>query len=87
MSPSPQMTLSIKHCILAYLHASPSWVWAGTLAREVGRENKTKESVVERRARELHEAGLVDREYAQVNGEGPKCVRYKLHQDTPQPLL
>jgi predicted transcriptional regulator len=80
------MTISIKTCILAYLHASPSWVWAGTLAREVGRENKTKESVVERRARELHEAGLVDSEYVQVEGVGPRCVRYRLHKDTPQSL-
>jgi predicted transcriptional regulator len=43
-----------------------------------------KESVIKRRTRELYKSGIIDRDYEQVEGRGPRCVRYKL---APEPSL
>lgn len=69
---------TIKNSIIAYLYRQSSWCWGGKLAREVARECECKESVVERRCRELVEEGRIEHQYQQVEGKGPNCTQYRI---------
>jgi len=62
--------------ILSYLEGCNQCVWGGQLAREIASRCKCKESVVERRARELVADEKINATYDQVNGKGPMCVKY-----------
>ena len=72
--------MTIKSSITKYLEENGR-SWGGDIARKVGHELKKKESNVERRCRELEDAGVIRASYAQVEGQGNKCVMYEL---TPQ---
>src|SRR3990167_6584953 len=72
---------TIKISVIKYLEANhgKSWAWGGQISRAVHEETGHKESVIERHGlRKLREAGILDVDYAQVDGSGPKCSRYRL---------
>ena|SRR3990167_8175535 len=72
---------TIKISVIKYLEANHgnSWVWGGQISRAVHEETGHKESVIERHGlRKLREAGILGVDYAQVDGSGPKCSRYRL---------
>lgn len=69
---------TIKRHIISYLaDLQGQFIWGGTLARVIHDRTGHKEAIVERRARELAEAGRIERTYQQVDGKGPKCVMFK----------
>ena len=67
---------TIKDTILENL-SYEHYVWGGKVARTVHEITGAKESVVERRCRELVEEGKIEVEYEQVEGKGPHCVMYR----------
>ncbi len=70
---------TIKTEILAYLtREGPSW--GGTVCRDIHNLTGTKESVVERRCRELVNEGRLEKCYAKVNGKGLNCIRLRIKQ-------
>lgn len=70
--------MTIPEQIIRYIEEQGGWVWGGTLCRAIHDLSGHKESVIERRARELVEYGFLDKELVQVDGKGPKCVRYRI---------
>ena len=48
------------------------------MCRKVHEDSGHKEAIIERRARELAKEGKIIASYAQVEGKGPKCVRYEV---------
>ena len=74
--------MTIKESIIKYLEENGK-SWGGDIARKVGYELKKKESNVERRCRELEDAGVIRATYAQVEGQGNKCVMYELMPQNP----
>lgn len=75
--------MTTKQLIIQKLEEDGGWVWAGKLAREIHEITLQKESVIERRCRELVELNFIEKELAQVGGEGPRCVRYKIIRQVP----
>ena len=71
---------SIKEHIIKYLEAEygNKFCWGGVLARAIHEQTGTKESVVERRARELVKSGVLEAVYDQIDGKGARCVRYRV---------
>src|SRR3990167_10433248 len=72
---------TIKISVIKYLEANHgnSWAWGGQISRAVHEETGHKESVIERHGlRKLREAGILEVNYAQVDGSGPKCSRYRV---------
>src|SRR3990167_9852265 len=57
------------------------WVFGGRLAREVHELTGTKESVVERRCRELENAGILEKQLVQVEGQGARVVQYRIQEN------
>lgn len=87
---------SIKSLIIQFLEANygNKFCWGGVLARAIHDQTGTKESVVERRARELVKSGVLEAVYDQVEGKGAKCVRWRVvsepiteHQDYSDRIL
>lgn len=79
---------TIKQIIIKYLEENygDKWCFGGALARAIHDITGTKESVVERRARELVQSGVLEKQLVQVDGEGPRVVMYSLHKEIP-PLV
>lgn len=75
-----------KEMILEYL-SYDQYTWGGKMARELCQRTGHKESVIERRARELVNAGLVETDYRQVDGKGPNCVMYRRKMIMPEGKL
>lgn len=69
---------SIKYEIVKELEQHNDYVFGGTLARELGYRLKHKESVIERRARELVNEGVIEKTFTQVDGKGPHVVQYRI---------
>ena len=71
---------SIKTIIIKFLEAEygNKFCWGGVLARAIHDQTGTKESVVERRARELVKSGVLESVYDQVEGKGAKCVMWRI---------
>lgn len=69
---------SIKKCIVQFLEEDGNFVWGGALARAIHDLTGHKEAIVERRARELVREGILEAIYEQVEGKGPRCVKYKV---------
>lgn len=67
---------TVKEMILEYL-SYDQYAWGGKLARDICQRTGHKESVVERRVRELVNEGLVENDYQQVDGKGPHCVLHR----------
>lgn len=75
---------TIKQAIVSYLEGLNGLSeWGGTLAREIAYRTKHKESVVERRCRELAEEGRIKVTRERVNGKGPLCVKYSVPRRQP----
>ena len=72
---------TIKISVIKYLE-SQGPTFGGKMARELARELEHKESVIERRARELVQAGVLKADYVQIDGAGPRCVKYSVVEDT-----
>ena len=53
--------------------------WGGVLARAIHDQTGTKESVVERRARELVKSGVLEAVYDQIDGKGARCVKWRVN--------
>ena len=72
--------MSTKQLIIKYLEAEygNKFCWGGVLARAIHDQTGTKESVVERRARELVKSGVLEAIYEQPEGKGAKCVRWRI---------
>ena len=71
---------STKALIIKELEANGDWIFSGKLARIIHEITGTKESVVERKARELRKAGVLEVVYEQVEDQGPKCAKYRIAQ-------
>lgn len=71
------MSETIISNILWYLEHK-DFLFAGTIARRIHEITGAKESVIERRLRELHEDEKLERQYVQVDGKGPHVVQYKM---------
>ena len=72
---------TIKISVIKYLEANhgTDWVWAGTISRAIHEETGHKESVIERHGlRKLREEGILEVDYRQVDGSGPKCSIYRI---------
>ena len=72
---------TIKISVIKYLEANhgKNWCWAGTISRAIHEETGHKESVIERHGlRKLREEGILEVDYAQVDGSGPRCSRYRV---------
>ena len=54
------------------------WTYGGKLAREVRELTGTKESVVERRCRELVNENVLEKKLVQIDGVGPRVVMYRI---------
>lgn len=52
--------------------------WAGVISRRVHEITGTKESIVERRMRELVNEGKLDVCYKKISEMGPRCARYRI---------
>ena len=65
----------IKHLEANY---GKNWCYGGKLAREIRELTGTKESVVERRCRELVNAGILEKQLVQIDGVGARVVQYKM---------
>ncbi len=72
------MKETIKHDIIKYLEGHGHFVYGGSIARNIHELRGCKESVVERRCRELAEEGVLEKAYEQVDGKGPRVVMYRL---------
>ena len=74
---------TIKISVIKYLEENHrGWVWAGVISRAVHELTGHKESVIERHGlRKLREEGVLEVEYAQIDGAGPKCARYRIIPD------
>ena len=70
--------MSCRQETTKYLEANEGFQWAGSISRAVHELTGQKESIVERRLREYENEGLLIKTYEQVNGQGPKCVLYRL---------
>lgn len=57
------------------------WTYGGKLAREVRELTGTKESVVERRCRELVNENVLEKKLVQIDGVGPKVVMYRIQEN------
>ena len=68
--------MKIKQAIVLQTQ-SKGWEYAGIIAREVGMMLSKKESNVERRLREMAEAGTLERRLVKVGGKGVGVVQYK----------
>jgi len=69
---------TIKYEIIKYLDTQKYFVFGGAVGRAIHDLTGAKESIVERRCRELVKEGRLERELRQVGGFGPKCVCYKI---------
>ena len=78
---------SIKKCIVQFLEEDGGFVWGGVLARAIHDLTGHKEAIVERRARELVREEVLEATYEQVEGKGPKCVKYKVIPFHPNPEI
>lgn len=58
-------------------HCDDTYIWAGPLARAIHEATGAKESIIERRCRELEEDGFIEKVKEQVDGKGPWCVKYR----------
>ena len=69
-----------KSDIIKHLEANygKSWIYGGKLAREVRELTGTKESVVERRCRELVNEGILEKQLVQIDGVGARVVQYRV---------
>ena len=74
---------SIKEQIIKYLEAQGKWCWGGQIDDFIRDQNGSKTSNVSRRCRELENAGVIEKELTQVEGAGPKCVRYRIKELIP----
>jgi hypothetical protein len=73
--------MNIRTEVLKYLEGCGSvWTWGGTLCRIIAPLTNHKEDMVSRELRRMVVDKVVEVEKAQVNGEGPKCVRYRCKQ-------
>ena len=68
---------TIPQQIIRYLEENGE-SWSGPMCRTVHDQSGHKEGIIERRAREMSAIGKIIPVKAQVNGEGPWCVKYKL---------
>ena len=59
------------------------WIFGGRLAREIHELTGTKESVVERRCRELENAGILEKQLVQIEGQGARVVQYRIIERIP----
>ena len=75
---------TINSQIIKYLKENGK-SWGGPMCRKVHEDSGHKEAIIERRARELARARLIIAEYEQVDGKGPKCVRYRIKTETTLP--
>ena len=68
---------TIPQQIIQYLEENGE-SWSGAMCRAVHDQSGHKEGVIERRAREMSVASKIISVKAQVNGEGPWCVKYRI---------
>ena len=68
---------TIKAEIIHYLE-DKDWIFGGVLGRSIHEITGSKESIIERRARELAEDGKILKDYEQIEGRGPRCVKYRI---------
>lgn len=69
-----------KSDIIKHLEANygKNWIYGGKLAREIRELTGTKESVVERRCRELVNEGILEKQLVQIDGVGARVVQYRV---------
>lgn len=67
----------IKHSIIKYLDGK-GFVFGGAIGRAIHDLTGAKEGIVERRCRELAQAGVLERSYEQVKGKGARVVLFRL---------
>ena len=77
---------TIKSDIVHYLEEQGGWVFGGVLGRTLRELTGHKESIIERRARELVNEGKILNAYEQIEGRGPRCVKYRI-KPTPDELF
>ncbi len=86
---------STNYEVTKYLDGK-DFIFGGQIARDIHFLTNTKESVVERRCRELADPSwckkhlgkdetVLIKTYSRVNGKGPECVMYKLRDAQPVP--
>ncbi len=88
------MKNTVNYEIIKYLdsqvdlfNSKPKFVFAGVISRAVHDLTKCKESIIERRCRELAREGKLEADYQQVNGKGPHVVLYRVKiPDRPEDL-
>ncbi len=74
------MTKTIQQTIVGILKGNPTWWYGGTIDEYVRNIVGAKASNVGRRCRELHEAGVIERQLVQIDGKGAWVVQYKYHE-------
>ena len=75
---------SIKQLIIRKAESHGSWFFGGQMEDFIRQEVGAKASNASRRMRELVEVGILEHEYAQIEGKGPRVVRYRIVRKTPQ---
>ena len=71
--------MTIKESIIQFLEENNDWQLGGAISRAVAQIHECKESNVERRQRELEDAGTIESQYVvNPNGRGNKVVQYKI---------
>ena len=74
---------TIKSDIVHYLEEQGGWIFGGVLGRTLRELTGHKESIIERRARELVNEGKILNSYEQIEGKGPRCVKYRIAPEMP----
>jgi DNA-binding Lrp family transcriptional regulator len=69
---------SIKIQIIKYLEEDGGYVFGGVIDDFIRDQNGSKTSNVSRRCRELENAGVIEKDLVQIEGKGPRCVRYRV---------
>lgn len=69
---------SIKQIIIKFLEADGGWVFAGKIEDYIRSELGAKASNASRRCRELEKSGILEKSLVQIDGKGPRVVRYRI---------
>lgn len=72
------MTESIKHTAIKYLERANTYVFGGTIERDVSEIHSCKTSNVGRRLRELEATGAIEARYVENPNGKNKVVQYRL---------
>mgnify|MGYP001616135655 CR=1 FL=1 len=68
---------SLKQLIIKYCEGKGGWVYGGQIEDMIRSEYGNKASNASRRCRELVNSGILEKSLVQIDGKGPKVVRYR----------